>query len=178
MLQHGNDQYKGNEIIQFEDEDDQLPQHDQPSQDDDDQPLQDDDQPSQYNDGGKKHLSVELHLASQQTGIPTLVLKHMWSKAAELLLNNQVVLAPGCPSSSRMVASTSNPKPYLVSCSKDGRYECDETCPNFLQRYICPHSVAAAKSNGQLKKFVENYAKFTKTSKGQQIISLILQDYQ
>lgn len=163
MLQH--EQHENNQILHCEGdqppqhEENQLPQHDnnQPQQ-------QEDDEENQY-------LSVDLLYASRQTGIPTLVLRHMWSKAAELLQNNQVTHAPGCQPSSRMVASRSNTRPHLVSLSKDGRYECDDTCPSFLQRYICAHSIAAAEDNGQLKEFVDSYVKFAKTRKGQQNVS-------
>ena len=48
-------------------------------------------QTSQFTEGsvqhcqtkGNKDLSVDILYASSRTGIPTLVLKHMWSKAAE-----------------------------------------------------------------------------------------------
>lgn len=87
-----------------------------------------------------QNLSVDVETASLHTGIPTLVLRQMWAKAIELLNNNQVLPAPGCATSSRMVASTSKKKPHFVS-AKDGRFECDDECPNFLQHYICSHSI-------------------------------------
>ena len=90
-----------------EQEENQLPQHD------DDQLLQQEDEENQ-------HLSVDLLYASHQTGVPTLVLWHMWTKAAEIVLNHQVALAPACLPSSRMVASRSNTRPHLVSSNKDG----------------------------------------------------------
>ena len=40
-----------------------------------------------------------------------------------------------------------------------------------LQCYICAHSIAAAEDNGQLKDFVDGYAKFAKTCKGQKKVS-------
>ena len=53
----------------------------------------------------RQHLSVDIEMASFHTGIPTLVLRQIWSKAIDLLFNNQVLLAPGSSPSSRMVAS-------------------------------------------------------------------------
>jgi len=49
------------------------------------------DQLPQCENGETQHLSADLLFASHQT---------VWSKAAELLLNNQVMLTQGCPSSS------------------------------------------------------------------------------
>ena len=118
-----------------------------------------------------KKLSVDLELAARHTGIPTLVLRQIWSKATDLLISNQVTMAPGCPTSARMVASKSKQKPHFVTLGEDGRYQCDETCPNFHHRYICSHSVAAAESNGALSNFIESYGRFAKSRKGQQSIS-------
>ena len=52
-------------------------------------------------------LSVDLELDARHTGIPTLVLQQIWSKATYLLMSNQVTMAPGCPNFARMVASKS-----------------------------------------------------------------------
>lgn len=62
-----------------------------------------------------------------------------------------------------MVASKTQKKPHFVSYTSDGRFECDETCEAFKQRYICSHSVAAAEDNKMLMNFIE---KFSKTPKG------------
>ena len=112
----------------------------------------------------KKELTIDLHSASQQTGVPMLVLQFMWTKAAELLYNHQVLPAPGCSPLCCMVASKSTHKPHFVSANKDGRFECNDLCP---QRYICAHTVAAAENNNMLKGFIKSYGKFAKTSKGQ-----------
>ena len=149
------------------DEESQLPQHDEESQ----LPQHGNEQLPQQEVKENQHLSVDLLYASHQTSIPTLFLQHMWSKAAELVLNHQVACAPGCQPSSCMVASRSNTRPHLVSLSKDGRYECDDTCPSFLQHCICSHSIAAAEDNGHLKEFVDGYAKFAKACKGQKKVS-------
>ena len=85
-------------------------------------------------------LSVHLELAARHTGIPTLVLRQIWSKATDLLMSNQVTMAPGCPNFARMVASKSKQNPHLVSLSEDGHYQCDEACPNFHHCFICSHS--------------------------------------
>ena len=43
-----------------------------------------------------KELSVDIETASSHCGIPTLLLKHIWAKAIDLLNSNQVLLTPGC----------------------------------------------------------------------------------
>ena len=116
-------------------------------------------------------LSVDIETASAQSGIPTLVLRQIWAKAADLLDNDRVLPAPGCAASARMVASTSKKKPHFVSTTKDGRYECDEDCPNFMQRFICSHCVAAAEDNHSLEAYVKNYGTYAKTPKGQKTIA-------
>ena len=122
-------------------------------------------------DGGRQ-LSLDVETASQITGLPTLILRQMWSKAADLTLsNNQVMPAPGCSDASRMVASSSQKKPHFVTRAQDGRFECDDNCPAFLQRHICSHYVAAAESNGLLKDFIQKYGKYVKTPKGCQNVT-------
>ena len=118
-----------------------------------------------------KELSVDVETASSYCGIPTLVLRHIWAKAIDLLNSNQVLPAPGCAVQDRMVASTSKKMPHFVTATKDGRFECDENCPNFTQRYICSHCVAAAENNGSLETFVKYYGVFAKTPKGQKAIT-------
>jgi len=116
-------------------------------------------------------LSVDVEAASIQSGIPTLVLRQIWAKAADLLDKNEVLPAPGCAASDRMVASTSKKKLHFVTTTKDGRYECDEECPNFMQRFICSHCVAAAEDNNSLEAYVKNYGIYAKTPKGQKNIA-------
>ena len=112
-------------------------------------------------------LSVNIELAVEVTGLPTLVVQQIWAKAVELLSSKgHVAQAPGSCSMSRMVASSSQKRPHFICRSSDGRFECDKDCQGFAQRYICAHSVAAAEDNGMLKNFIENYAKFSKTPKG------------
>ena len=118
-----------------------------------------------------KQLSVDIETASSHCGIPTLVLRHIWAKAIELLNSNQVLPAPGCAVQDRMVASTSKKMPHFVTTTKDGRFECDENCPNFMQRCICSHCVAAAENNGSLEAFIKNYGVYAKTPKGQKAIT-------
>ena len=123
-----------------------------------------------------QELSVDVETASSHTGIPTLLLRQMWAKAIELLNSNQVLPAPGCTTSSRMVASTSKKKPHFVSV-KDGRFECDDECPNFLQRYICSHCIAAAENNGLLEEFVKSYGVYAKTPKGKKALHRIIRGF-
>ena len=85
-----------------------------------------------------------------------LVLQFMWTKAAELLHNHQVLLAPGCSPLCCMLASKSTHKPHFVIANKDGHFECDDLCPNFAQRYICAHTVAVAENNSMLKGFIRS----------------------
>ena len=120
---------------------------------------------------GLQQLSVNVETASEHSGIPTLVLRQVWAKALDLLNANQVLPAPGCSSSDRMVASSSKTKPHFVTATKDGRFECDEDCPNFVQRCICSHCVAAAENNNLLEAFVKNYGVYAKTPKGQKAIT-------
>jgi len=94
-----------------------------------------------------------------------LVLQFMWTKAAELLHNHQVLPAPGCSPLCCMLASKSTHKPHFVIANKDGHFECDDLCPNFAQRYICAHTVAVAENNSMLKGFIKSYGKFAKARK-------------
>ena len=117
-------------------------------------------------------LPVDLSKASQITGLPTLLLRQMWSKAADLLSSpNHIMPAPGCSKMARMVASSSQTKPHFVKYTDDGRFECDESCPAFLQRFICSHTVAAAENNELLLVFLENYRKYAKTPKGSRSVT-------
>ena len=110
--------------------------------------------------------SVDIQTAATVTGLPLLTLREIWAKAGELALcHGQVLPAPGSPPQSHMVASKTQ-KPHFVSYASDGRFECDETCEGFKQRYICAHTVAAAEDNQMLKNFSESYAQFSKTPKG------------
>ena len=120
---------------------------------------------------GLQQLSVDDKTASQHSGIPALVLRQILAKAPDLLNANQVLPAPGCSSSDRMVASTSKTKPHFVTATKDGRFECDEDCPNFVQCCICSHCVAAAENNNMLEAFVKNYGLYAKTPRGQKAIT-------
>ena len=61
-----------------------------------------------------QNLSVDVETVSLNTGIPTLVLRQMWAKVIELLNTNQVLPAPGCATSSRMVASASKKSLILL----------------------------------------------------------------
>ena len=71
----------------------------------------------------------------------------------------------------RMVASSSQAKPHFVIHTDDGHFECDESCPAFLQRCTCSHTIAAAESNGFLLSFLENYYKYAKTPKGSRSVT-------
>jgi len=127
--------------------------------------------PDDISGQGLQQLSVDVETAAQYTGIPALVLRQIWAKALDVLNANQVMPAPGCSPYDHMVASTSKTRPHYVSATKDGRFECDDNCPNFVQRCICSHCVAAAESNNLLERFVKSYGEYAKTPKGQKAIS-------
>ena len=80
--------------------------------------------------------------------------------------DGKVVKSPDA-TTSRIVGSLSRQKPHYI-CLKDGRFECDEECDAFSQRYICAHTIAAAEDNNMLLQFLENYGKFSHTPKGKQ----------
>ena len=96
----------------------------------DNQPLENE----EHQPNSEKQLSVDVQRASQITGITTLIIRQIWSKAVDLTSSTDCIApAPGCSKMACMVASTSLPKPHFVRYS---RFECDEDCPAFLQRYI------------------------------------------
>ena len=134
--------------------------------------LTQEDKPAEDNSQHGYVLPVDITKASQITGLPTLILRQIWSKAADLLsASNHVMPAPGCSKMARMVASSSQAKPHFVTNTDDGRFECDESCPAFRQRYICSHTIATAESNGLLLSFLENYCKYAKTPKGSRSVT-------
>ena len=97
------------------------------------------------------HSGLKIPLASAQ-GI--------WQKAEELLCEpNAISAAPGCDSKSRMVRSCSGKWPHLVMSTKQGRYTCDNDCPNWKSMKLCSHTVAVAELNGSLWEFCELYWK-------------------
>ena len=127
--------------------------------------------PDDVSGQGLQQLSVDVETATQYTGIPALVLRQIWAKALDVLNTNQVMPAPGCSPYDHMVASTSKTIPHYVSATKDGRFEFDENCPNFVQRCICSRCVAAAENNNLLERFVKGYGEYAKKPKGQKAIS-------
>jgi len=60
---------------------------------------------------------------------------------------------------------------FKFSLTEDGRFQCDDdACPNFHQRFICSHRVAAAESNVSLRIMVDlpRLAKVNKASQDNQ----------
>jgi len=55
-----------------------------------------------------------------------------------------------------MVASTSKKKPHFIATTKNGHYECDEDCLNFMQCFICSHCVATTEDNNSLEVYAKN----------------------
>ena len=70
-----------------------------------------------------------------------------------------------------MVASSSKKKPHFVTTPKDGCYECEKDCPNFMHHFICLQCVAAAEDNNSLEAYIKNYGIYAKTPKGQKTIA-------
>ena len=112
--------------------------------------------------GDKEQLSsstlsagVQLSVRPEEfhTGlkIPLAAIQGIWKKAEELVTDPSAISpAPGFDTKSRMVVSRSGKRPHLVSCSKQGKYTCDNECPNWKSMSICSHSVAVAQVNGSL----------------------------
>lgn len=103
-------------------------------------------------------LSVDIGTTSTLTGLPVLVVKNLWSKSYELILDGKVMKSPDAVTS-RIVASFSRRKPHFVYL-KDGRFECDDVCVAFSQRYNCAHTIVPAEDKNLLKQFLESYGKF------------------
>ena len=92
--------------------------------------------------------------------IPLQAVLGIWKKAEELLGDpNAISPAPGYDSKCRMVMSRSGKRPHLVTCSKSGKYSCDNECPNWKSMNICSHSLAVAHVNNSLKEFCDLYRK-------------------
>ena len=92
----------------------QIPVNDQVSQEEEAEEEESITSSGEVISADNKELSVDVETASSHCGIPTLVLRHIWAKAIDLLNSNQVLPAPGCAVQDRMVASTSKKKPLQL----------------------------------------------------------------
>ena len=103
-------------------------------------------------------LSVSVESFCQEVIAEETILRAVWKKAAELLLDpSSIVQAPG--GTDFLVKSYSNSRPHLVKVKKGGQYCCDGDCPNWQALHLCSHSVATAEKEGQLQAFVQWYKK-------------------
>ena len=82
-----------------------------------------------------------LSVSVEESGISTLslvTLRMMWNKAEKLLnTTTAVTIAPGSDPNARMVATDSSAAPHFVSTHKDGQFNCDSNCPQWLSCKIC-----------------------------------------
>lgn len=110
--------------------------------------------------GSASQLSVSAEHFHSGLKVPLEAVQGIWNKAEELLREpNAISAAPGCDSKSRMVISCSGKRPDLVTSTKQGRYACDNDCPNWKAMKLCSHCVAVAELNGSLQEFCDLYRK-------------------
>lgn len=123
----------------------------------------------QFQLGQNNSLSVSYEDAIVATRLPKEVVEGVWAKAAMLTSeSNAITFAPGCGNQDRMVKSTSQASPHLVTVSKNCQYKCDDNCPQHKSLALCSHTVAAAESNGDLQQFLKWYSK----SRGKQPLNM------
>ena len=86
----------------------------------------------------------------------------IWRKASRLLIEpNNISIAPGCHTEARMVASSSNNKPHLVSRGKEeGHFKCEKSCANWSGIAMCSHTLAAAAHNQKTAQLLEWYCTY------------------
>ena len=115
-----------------------------------------DEYPSQENREAEMQdtLTISIPLSSfNLPSVPSVVLKAIWQKAAELIsINEMIANCPGNPKA-RMVASRRGDKPHYVKELAGGKVTCD--CYNYSSIQICAHSVAAAEHLGCLERFLQ-----------------------
>ena len=101
-------------------------------------------------------LSISVESFSHEVAVEEAILKAVWRKAAELVVDSSsVVQAPG--GTDFFVKSYSGSRPHLVKVKKCAQYCCDGDCPNWQSLHLCSHTVATAEKAGQLQAFVEWY---------------------
>ena len=123
----------------------------------------------QFQLGQNNSLSVSYEDAIVATQLPKEVVEGVWAKAAMLTSeSNAITFAPGCGNQDRMVKSTSQASPHLVTVSKNCQYKCDDNCLQHKSLALCSHTVAAAESNGDLQQFLKWYSK----SRGKQPLNM------
>ena len=115
-----------------------------------------DENPSQENKEAEMQDTTAISIPITSLNLPTVpsvVLKAMWQKAAELISTDEMIAnCPGNPKA-RMVASRRGDRPHYVKELAGGKVTCD--CYNYSLIQICAHSVAAAENLRCLKKFLE-----------------------
>ena len=90
--------------------------------------------------GNASQLSLSAEHFHSGLKIPLAFVQGIWQKAEELLCEpNAISAAPACDSKNRMVRSRSGKRPHLVTSNKQGRYTCDNDCPNWKSMKLFPY---------------------------------------
>ena len=108
-------------------------------------------------------LSVDINSFSHLVLVPNAVPTAIWSKAKDILNDHAICSVPGGDAKDRLVKSSSNPRPHMVTFKRSGQYTCDKDCPNWESLSICSHSVASAEDNGDHEVFIEWFKKAKKS---------------
>ena len=98
----------------------------------------------------------QLSIGLEETHLSEELFSGMWIKAAKLAKDSSAITnAPGL-ATSKMVASTSNPKtPHLVTYFKSGKMTCN--CVSCDTKRLCAHMLAVAEVQGSLKELIDWY---------------------
>ena len=92
--------------------------------------------------------------------MPFEELKHIWSKAVDLLSSAEpsIVICPGYQSGFAVASAHDPAKPHIVTPLASGEVRC-RGCPQYDRLSICSHSVAVAERKSILWKFLSWYTK-------------------
>lgn len=114
-----------------------------------------DEYPSQENREAEMQdtSTISMPLSFHLPSVPSVVLKAIWQRAAELISIDEIIAnCPGNPKA-RMVASRRGDRPHYVKELAGGKVTCD--CYNYSFIQICAHSLAAAENFGCLERFLQ-----------------------
>lgn len=104
---------------------------------------------------------ASLSVNAEDSGIETLplvTLHCVWEKVSTLLtMRNGITAAPCDDKRARMASSFSGKTPHFVSSKFNGQYVCDLACIQRNSAKICSHTLAVAKTNGELGEFLQWY---------------------
>ena len=105
-------------------------------------------------------LSVDTETIAKSVNLPLTCIEGIVNKASELVLKQDaIVLAPGQSAEARMVLSYSSKVPHMVTPTREGGFNCDNSCPNWKSLGLCSHTLAVAHVNGKVQEFVSNVKK-------------------